>query len=94
MKRSTMVVVAMALATAGCGGVTKAEYDALEKRVTTVETDQKATRDKLQALLLWVNHKEAPNVGLYDWVGAVHNKLWPANGPGDPIRPSAPPPPF
>ena len=93
MKRSLMVVLAVGLATTGCAS--KATVDALDKRVTVLETDQKATHDKLQALLVWINPHAPPakQDGVYDWMGFVHAKVFPG-GPGDPIKPSSPPPPF
>ncbi len=99
MKRALLAVVVAGLCTTGCASkadVTTLEtrVAALETRVTKVETDHAATRDKLQKLLVWVNHRAPPDVGLYDWMGAVQDKLWPANGPGDPQRPGSPPPPF
>ena len=96
MRRALLVVaVASGMIASGCGGgVTESRMAALEARVTTLETDEHATKDKLQALLVWVNHREQPNVGLYDWMGSVQNKLWPTSGPGDPVRPASPPPPF
>ena len=91
MKRSLMVVLAGGLATTACA--TQASVDAIDKRVTALETDQKATHDKLQALLLWINpHSPKPD-GLYDWMGFVHAKVFPG-GPGDPVKPSSPPKPF
>ena len=94
MKRSLAVVFAAGLALTGCA--TKASVDALEKRVTTVETDHKATHEKLDSLLKWINPHPQPGKqdGLYDWMGFVHAKVFPGTGPGDPVKPSSPPKPF
>ncbi len=78
----------------GVSGCKDSRVDGLIERVTALETAHNATRGKLQELLVWVNHKNPPAVGLYDWMGAVHTKLWPGGGPTDPIQPAPPPPPF
>jgi len=80
------------LACASLSGCYDARIAALETKVSTLEAEHTQTRAKLQALLLWVNRREAPNVGLVNWIDAVHAKLFP--GSGDPSKPSAPPPPF
>jgi hypothetical protein len=94
MRRVFVVTaVVLGLGTTGCG-VSSARVDALEARLAALETAHTETRGKLQALLQWVNPKQPPGKGLYDWMGDVHTKLWPGNGPTDPIKPAAPPPPF
>ena len=94
MKRALMaVVVVVGFGTTGCWA-SKSEVDSLEARLAALETAHGQTRDKLQALLVWVNPKSPPGKGLYDWMGDVHKKLWPGGGPTDPIKPAPPPPPF
>ena len=92
MKRQWLVVAALAVTASGCG-VSKADFDALAARVTTLETEHTKTRNKLQDLLKWVNHKNPPEMGLYDWINKVTDKLWPS-GSGDAVKPPAPPEPF
>ena len=89
MKRRLLCLTLACVSLSGCND---ARISALENKVSTLEAEHTKTRDKLQALLLWVNKKEAPNVGLVNWIDAVHAKLFP--GPGDPSKPPAPPPPF
>lgn len=97
MKRTVVLVVALVAFGTGCGKDPR--VDELQTRVTKLETDYAAlktdhdrTRDKLQALLVWVNTN--PNkTGLEDWIGFVHAKLWPG-GPSDPVKPGNAPDPF
>ena len=94
MKRALVVAVAViGLGTTGCWP-SKSQVDGIEARLAALETAHGQTRDKLQALLVWVNPKTPPGKGLYDWMEAVHMKLGPSGGPTDPIKPAPPPPPF
>lgn len=89
MKRRMLFLV---LASSTLTGCYESRVKALETKVATLETEHTKTRDKLQELLLWVNKKEPPGVGLVNWIDAVHAKVFP--GPGDGSKPPAPPPPF
>ena len=84
MRRLLALVFVVGITTSGCYG----------ERVRQLEEDHAATRRKLDSLLVWVGGKQPPDVDLYDWMDAVHTKLWPASGPTDPVKPSKPPPPF
>ncbi len=97
MKRIMLCTVAVTVLLTGCKD---SRVDGLVARVATLETsldslkvEHTKTRDKLQSLLVWVNTRKPAAVGLVDWIDDVHTKLWP-NGPGDPVKPSEPPPPF
>ncbi len=99
MKRSTLFVLAVAVLVTGCGKDSR--VDGLITRVSTLETsldslkvEHTKTREKLQALLKWVNTQKPNSVGLVDWIDEVHHKLWPTGGPSDPVKPAEPPPPF
>ena len=89
MTRRHLRLVLLCLVVTGCYGD---RISALEGKVTALEAEHGKTREKLQALLIWVNKRQAPDVGLVNWIDAVHAKLFP--GSGDPPKPSAPPPPF
>jgi hypothetical protein len=94
MRRRHLALVALVFVTTGCY---QQRIESLEQRVTALETEHAATRAKLQALLQWINHKDPPDVGLYDWMKAVNAKISACKcggGATDPILPSAPPPPF
>ena len=95
MKRRWFVVGALAITASGCGGhpVSKADFDALQARVATLEAEHTKTRNKLSDLLKWINHKQPPELGLYDWIDKVTLKLW-APGTSDPVKPPPPPPDF
>ncbi len=95
MKRLAFVVLGACVLASGCKD---SRVDPLILRVTELETKHAAlaaehdrTREKLQALLVWVNTKKPDGVGLVDWMATV-NEL--CCGPSDPVLPSAPPPPF
>lgn len=95
MKRWLAFLLVLVAFSAGCRD---SRVDALLTKVATLETEHAAlkaehdkTRKKLDSLLVWVNHQQPPNVGLVDWIDAVHRKVF---GSGDPSKPSAPPPPF
>jgi hypothetical protein len=88
MRRAWAIVVAVGVVSTGCDNQ---RITALEGRVTTLEQEHTATRDKLQALLVWINPKP-DKTGLYDWLEKVHAKVFP--GTSDPVKPAPPPPPF
>ena len=95
MRRTMLLAVALVAFGSGCKDP---RVDALQTRVAKLETDYTAlktehdrTREKLQALLVYVNGKKPPEVDLVDWIDAVHMKLW---GASDPSKPSNPPEPF
>lgn len=88
-RRLLLFVVCVAVAATGCD---RERVTALEQRVTTLESEHTMTRNKLDSLLVWVNRRPAPDVGLMNWIDAVHAKVFPAST--DPVKPPNPPEPF
>jgi hypothetical protein len=78
----------------GLSGCYDDEIAALNGRIDTLQARHDSTRQRLQAVLVWINQKSPPDVGLYEWIDSVHKKLWPNQQPSDPVKPAPPPPPF